>query len=132
MNQKLEEMVKLMWFKEDPDKEGHLFESDVEHFMTTLHGSDGIQRRNVKVAMKALKFNREGSTTFRVCCAWCKAFPCLLEPAFRVQGECFLPCGAVTAHFRRFHICSKFVTLMKLNYESVFLVLHFGSTYRCF
>jgi len=83
---KLEEMVKLMWYREDPEKIGHLFESDVVSFMKLLHGED-FNRRNVKAAMKALRFKRDETTTFHECYTWCKAYPCLLEPVFRIQRK---------------------------------------------
>lgn len=76
-----------MWYKEDPEKLGHLFRSDVEDFMTILHGEEHMKKRNVNTAMVALRFKRDGSTTFRECCAWCKKFPCMMEPAFRIQSE---------------------------------------------
>lgn len=82
----LEEMVKLIWYREDPEKIGHLFESDVVNFMKLLHGED-FNRRNVKAAMKALRFKRDETTTFHECYTWCKAYPCLLEPIFRIQRK---------------------------------------------
>ena len=82
----LDEMVKVMWYREDPEKIGHLFESNIVNFINLLHG-EGTNRRNVKAAMKALRFKRDGATTFHECCAWCKAYPYILEPAFRIQRK---------------------------------------------
>ena len=82
----LEEMVRVLFFIFDPEKNGDINKYDMTNFLKILH-DESILKQNLKAALKLFLVKRDGTTEFIPVVDWCKRFPLVMEPAFRLQAK---------------------------------------------
>ncbi len=128
----LDEMVKVIFYMFDRDKNGDITKDDMVQFCTILHGGEDHNdsghsghsndkerskqgtsvnknvgtrtnktnenvnanastnaitlKKNIQTALESFRVKRDGTIGFYPVVCWCRRFPSVLEPAFRLQG----------------------------------------------
>jgi Ca2+-binding EF-hand superfamily protein len=81
-------MVKIVFFMFDKNKNGDINKDDMIEFLKILHNesSSHTLKKNIKTALNSFKVKRDGTVGFLPVVHWCRVFPSVMEPAFRLQG----------------------------------------------
>ena len=82
----LEEMVKVIFFMFDKDKNGDINKEDMMTFLKILHNQN-VLKKNIQTSLESFEVKRDGTIEFLPVVRWCRRFPSVLEPGFRLQGK---------------------------------------------
>ena len=69
----------------DTEKGGHIEKQAVIYFLKNIN--KGEIKGNVVTALKSLKVNKHQNIDYDNFKKWCKNFPCILIPVFRIQTK---------------------------------------------
>ena len=72
----------------DKDKNGDINKDDMTQFLKILH-HETVLKKNIQSALESFNVKRDGTIGFVPVICWCRRFPSVMEPAFRLQGMIF-------------------------------------------
>ena len=78
-------MVKVIFYMFDPDKNGDINKTDMTNFLKILH-NEQLLKKNIQTSLQSFEVDRDGTIGFLPVVKWCRRFPSVMEPAFRLQG----------------------------------------------